>query len=607
MAPGGTGGTAAGGESTGGMGGEDGGEPLRPDTGASSCFPGAVPASGGQIALEISASRVSGVAPLAVFFDAATSTTAEAVERPFHELAYCWDFGDPESGEFATSGLPRNHAKGPLAAHVFERPGTYTVTVDARDPEGRVATRTVSIEVEDPDRVFAGDATACLSSSGNFSGCPTGARQITGSDLSAGRDYAASKRRLLLRRGDTFRGSLGINSAGPGSIGAYGEGNRPRIDASGMVFRISGQSPRFSDYRISDLEIVGQGSSSGAVDVGGMARDLVLLRLKTTGTGHAVMAPESIIEYWHDQGNTDQDLSDGFFVQDCEMGNVSGVRTLLFVASRRLAMLGNVYEDSGEHVLRIPWTERAVISSNTMGGAIPTKHVVKMHGPGWSSGGISRGHYTERVVFSDNVFQGGDDDWTVSIGPQNAQSDERVRDLIVERNLFLPSNQVQVPLTLSGEDITVRDNVFFRGARQQTSCMSVGSRGVEPSPSRVAIIHNTCSSLAAGPRLAQISGSARSVSIFNNLVAGTSPGSTGATNNSVERGNLVTASPGFVVASPSGAWEDFQLGASSPAVDSASPEAATPWDFTGRPRPVDGDGSSTAEPDAGAFEFSPTE
>lgn len=580
--------------------------PIAPGA-AASCFPEATPASSAELALEVSASRVSGVAPLAVFFDAASATSARAAERPFHELAYCWDFGDPTSGQFATSGLSRNHAKGPVAAHVFERPGTYTVTVNARDPEGRVATRTIAIEVADPDRVFAGEATACLSSSGTFDGCPEGARRITGSDLGAAREYAASGRRLLLRRGDAFRGSLAINSPGPGSIGAYGDGNRPRIDASSVVFRISGQSPRFSDHRIVDLEIVGQGADSGAVDVGGMARDLLLLRLKTTGTGHAVIAPESIIQYWRNQGSTDQDLSDGFFVQDCEMGHVSGVKTLLFVAAHRLAMLGNVYEDSGEHVLRVPWTERAVISSNYLSGAIPTKHVVKLHGPGWASSGIARGRYTERVVLSDNVFQGGDDDWTVSVGPQNAQSDERVRDLIVERNLFLPSERVQVPLTLSGNDLTVRDNVFFRCARPQTSCMSVGARGIEPPPARVSILHNTCASLAESPRLAQISGSATDVRLFNNLVAGASAGSTGATNGSREGGNLITTAPGFVVTSPSGAWKDFRLGASSPAIDAADVEAATPWDFTGRLRPVDGDGSSTAEPDAGAFEFSPTE
>src|SRR4030067_2638800 len=39
-------------------------------------------------------SRFYGVAPMAVFFDA-SGTTSTATTRPFHDLEYRWDFGDP--------------------------------------------------------------------------------------------------------------------------------------------------------------------------------------------------------------------------------------------------------------------------------------------------------------------------------------------------------------------------------------------------------------------------------------------------------------------------------------------------------------------------------
>jgi hypothetical protein len=122
------------------------------------------------LSLQLAASRVSGVAPLGVFFDTA-GTTSASTDRPFLDLAYCWDFADPDSGSFTmTTGHARNQAKGPVAAHVFEKPGTYKVTVSARDRQGRVATRAIEIRVDDPNAVFAGDATTCFSSSGNFSG-----------------------------------------------------------------------------------------------------------------------------------------------------------------------------------------------------------------------------------------------------------------------------------------------------------------------------------------------------------------------------------------------------------------------------------------------------
>lgn len=81
-----------------------------------------------KIQTDISISRTSGVAPLSVLFDT-SKTTAVNTERPFHELDYFWEFGDPENGTWVVSGLSKNVDKGPLAAHVFEMPGTYTITL----------------------------------------------------------------------------------------------------------------------------------------------------------------------------------------------------------------------------------------------------------------------------------------------------------------------------------------------------------------------------------------------------------------------------------------------------------------------------------------------
>ena len=70
--------------------------------------------------------RFSGVAPLAVFFDA-TATTATATTRPFHDLEYRWAFSEtvgPGIGTWTTGSRAnvssRNSATGPVAAHVFE-------------------------------------------------------------------------------------------------------------------------------------------------------------------------------------------------------------------------------------------------------------------------------------------------------------------------------------------------------------------------------------------------------------------------------------------------------------------------------------------------------
>ena len=132
----------------------------------------------GPLALSGVASRTSGVAPLAVFIDA-TGTTSPVTTRPFHDVLYQWDFGDAGSGSWTNTpnmpNLSRNSASGPLAAHVFETPGTYTVALTALDGTN-TASCSVQITVQDPATAFAGNNTRCFSTSGNFAGCPAGAQ-----------------------------------------------------------------------------------------------------------------------------------------------------------------------------------------------------------------------------------------------------------------------------------------------------------------------------------------------------------------------------------------------------------------------------------------------
>src|SRR5690606_31822011 len=124
---------------------------------------------------------------------------------------------------------------------------------------------------------------------------------------------------------------------------------------------------------------------------------------------------------------------------------------LSYIGARRLLMLGNRYHDStsGEHVFRLPYVDRAVLSNNDFGAAPPGRHVIKLHALGFRVLGIGHGRHTERVVLSEIEIRGtGGHAWTVTIGPQNAQVDERVRDVIVERNLFLPGDADEVPLAI---------------------------------------------------------------------------------------------------------------------------------------------------------------
>lgn len=117
------------------------------------------------------ASRTSGLAPLAVFFDAGVAASTES-SAPFHDLDYTWDFGDPDSGTWGPSGKSKNTDKGPLAAHVYETAGTYTASLTVRDSNGMVGSPTeFTITVTD----FSAANTTCISTGTDFTGCPAGA------------------------------------------------------------------------------------------------------------------------------------------------------------------------------------------------------------------------------------------------------------------------------------------------------------------------------------------------------------------------------------------------------------------------------------------------
>ncbi|MCR4305088.1 MAG: PKD domain-containing protein, partial [Gallionella sp.] len=140
--------------------------------------------------LSLVPARTSGVAPLAVFFDASATTDTGVTTRPFHDLEYTWSFDDPGSGTWANGAQPgvssKNSATGPVAAHVFETPGAYTVTLTAFDGANSATTNT-TITVQDPDAVFAGTNTVCVGATttpvAGANGCPSGAQTVMQSNF----------------------------------------------------------------------------------------------------------------------------------------------------------------------------------------------------------------------------------------------------------------------------------------------------------------------------------------------------------------------------------------------------------------------------------------
>ena len=460
-------------------------------TGGSDADSATVTVTGGtsDITISVSPNRTSGVAPLAVHFDA-TGTTDPGTEDPFRDLEYRWNFDDTASGATwdygARAGVSsRNEATGGVAAHVFETPGTYTVTLDVVGESGTESTD-VTITVTDPDTVFSGTNTRCISRTGNFTGCPAGAQQVTTTDIAVATSHIASGRRILFRKGETWTDGIfmgGIN--GPGIIGSYGTGASPIF--TGLNIGSSG----VSDWRVMDIDFVRPTGElyATAVEVVHPSSLLTFLRIKATGAGSDDNG--SFISFAMNMYDTPTVVGYqvGHTIADSE---ITGGRYSFYGAGDKIALLGNYIHGSGggQHVYRSFYAYKAVNSNNTFAGGGDSEgwgpiSLVKQHAPDQPDA------YTEYMHWSDNRFDATNVYVALGLGSENNITDQRLRHIVVERNWFSAQYLMQLGVNMSaGSDYTVRNNLFvmdnFDGTAVQAAHDTLG-----PAPVRVHIHNNT--------------------------------------------------------------------------------------------------------------------
>lgn len=520
--------------SIGSPGGSPGGSPVCSTT---------VSGTAGSISISNQVSRTSGVAPLTVFFDA-SGTTATSTTRPFHDLEYRWNFGEtslPGTGTWKTGSRAgsssRNQARGPEAAHLFETPGTYTVTLGATDGTNTVSNACTQITVLDPDIVFSGNNTICLSSGGNFTNCPSGAQQVTygtANITTALSTYVATGKRILIRRGETWTAPTvsKITANGPGILSSFGpktggvyDDLAPVIQTSSAALVISsGATPSISDWRITDLTFDGMSSgTSQAISGGGGFNQFTFLRLWIKNQYNGILLFSGVLDGLNSGGSPGHNLWDQISVFDSTIENAfgGGGGYLAFLSAARLAIMGNMLNDATavEHVLRLPFVTKGVITNNTLGQPAPTKVVIKLHSAIWGTADVTGGGYTEEVIISDNKLIGANTAWTVALEPRNNTNDERLRNILVERNWFVAGTGTVLALRASGQEFTIRNNIFDMSGGTAFRCAEVSQIAVEPPPTDIRYYNNTCYNASVGVTGVKIGGSAVNVSVINNIAS----------------------------------------------------------------------------------------
>lgn len=539
------------------------------------------------------ASRTSGVAPLSVHFTAGFNASS-ATDRGFHNYDYTWNFGDSTSGNWGTNGKPKNMAKGPVAAHVYETPGTYTATLSIRDASGVVDSDSFTITVSDPDVVYSVTNTTCISDTAHndFSGCPVGATKVSTDDISRITNYVGPGRRVLLHRGSAWvsDGENFPDSTGPVSIGAYGACSSPDnlgICSNAPQINLTGAPANQSfidisdkvDWRIMDLHLTGTTDYRGIWGAMDFQQNLIF-RNKLSG-----FYTNLSWTHWKDH---ESDTINQMSIVENDLSN--SYMWVSYVGSEKLAILGNRMSNStNSHTLRIWQSYLGIVEHNIVSGAgtnVQTgRHCLKLFGPKQSEVALTRGlaldFPTSFTVLSDNVF-GASGSWLVTMGPQDNQSDERLNDILFERNKVftdygMQNEDVQSNIRVWGRYFTLRNNIIVSTGNSTAwfTSIAIEQRGVEPSPMGHEIYNNTIyrGDNGTGSQIGiSISSNAVDTIIRNNLFSFPNcSGSTLMISNSsldlVSSNNLLTSTPGLV--SPDDAnplLRDFSLQHNSPAI-----------------------------------------
>lgn len=520
-----------------------------------------------------------GVAPYGVHFDA-TGTTTALTANPFRDLIYVFYFGDDDTATWSYGTRPgvakRNLARGAIAAHVFETPGTRTVKctpmyVSSGGVLSVGATQSITITIQDPDVVFAGANTIAIANGtlpvAGVDGVPLGATclNITTHAGIVAQMNSGNGKRILLKRGDTWPQTTtgAITTNGPSILAAYGTGAKPTISCSvASIAFTSSTANAATDWRLVDIAYNATPLATGSARQG--------TRLWSHGEGSGITAGKraTLLRCTSTDAGTPFFVTEGSVVADCDAPIVDGGNGNVGVFCQevdRIAVLGCNFPNAlaAEHCMRLQGTRYSVVSNCTMTQPANTKHAFTLRG--YSTGTTWDGIYTEFVIVSDNVMTApSTTTQAVKVASTSGTIDERFRDIILERNYIEAIPVYGFNLVISGgERMTVRNSLF----RMPSQGIAIGlTRGLDATVplNDVVSYNNTFYSSVAGSQL--IAGVNMTQAEITNVVVknclmyaplhtsgkkvlNATAGTSSASNNTPDA-NIATVSPQFAVTPP---------------------------------------------------------
>lgn len=426
--------------------------------------------------------------------------------------AATWDYGSNAGGN------SRDVATGGVSAHLYVIPPgggdvTFTIMQSARDAAANTVSCTLQVTVYDPNGTngFPGTATTCVASTGTpvagSGGCPAGAAVLNSGSWATATSgtHMGNGKRVVFKCGDTFTtGTDTTITAVKASIGAYGgcentQTNRPIINTSATATGAFMVANTTGDLRITDLDFEGAGTGGSAVNTpGGVTRvpyQVTAYNLNSTGNSNS---------YAYNSG-----AQWGFI--DLVQTDATGIGTYLNYAAFNPGYTGGPFNNidynallgsyihgvgccsssSGIETVRISGCRLCVIENNTITDSNNVGAVFKFHqgntfGSCGDNNGVAGcyavgngpspcvvgatfvnntcwvGFYSELNMVTDNLFTGNTGGILSDIAPENGGVDERLRNFVIERNVYSAPTSAWGGelLLLTGANMTFRDNAM---------------------------------------------------------------------------------------------------------------------------------------------------
>jgi len=332
-------------------------------------------------------------------------------------------------------------------------------------------------------------------------GVPSNATVEASSDFDAMiAAHMGTNKRVLFNRGDTFTSTAvgNIGSAGPNMVGAYGTGALPIVNATNVGGVVAVNNAAVNDLRIADLDMVGNGPTDTGLSIyfATVCSNVTVLRIKSRDAGGGIGVASSGAE----------EVVTSLVVQDCDIADYhDGGGNGFYGRVATSAFLGNNIgppNTDGEHALRIQRGQKFVVANNTLSSRTYTKGCLLVRADIHAAAGDDSyfGYITQNKIIGAPDSGQLLTDGMVFIRPTSDLSDDRIYDILFERNWLQFGYTTQYGMIVSAIDVTVRNNLFDQSASAAGSRNGIltGQFGVEPAPDNVNISNNTFYASDAG-------------------------------------------------------------------------------------------------------------